>query len=369
MAGGKGERLWPKSRRSLPKQLLNFSGPGSLIQQTAARIAPLVPPELTFVITGSEYAEASARQLPGLPPENILVEPMGRNTAPCVGLASVVLEHRYPGEDLVMVVLPADHVIRNDVSFREVLAAAISWAQAGPYLVTLGLWPTRPETGYGYIRMGEVLPPRPSEPGQLEAPLERVRTDGRAAYRVEAFIEKPNRIVAQRLLADGRHLWNSGMFVWRLSVIREEIAHHLPELDQSLRRIARAWPTLQRQQVLRQEYDRMPSVSIDYGIMEKAERIIVIPGDFGWDDAGSWTALERLFAADDAGNVVQGKHVGLDTEDCIIYSEDKLVATIGLSGLVVVQAGDALLVCPKERAQDVKQLLQRLKEEGRESYL
>ncbi|MEW6046012.1 MAG: mannose-1-phosphate guanylyltransferase [Bacillota bacterium] len=367
MAGGRGERFWPLSRRARPKQLLNLDGTKSLIQQAVERVLPLTEPDRVLVVTGREYAESIRAQLPGLPPDNILVEPAGKNTAACIGLAAVSLEkapERW-GDDPLMAVLPADHVVRDAEAFRRVMRAAARAAHEH-HLVTIGVWPTRAETGYGYIELG---PPVGNALGY-------------DVYRVRRFVEKPDVGQARRYVADGQHLWNSGMFVWRRRAIRAAIARHMPALHRGLERIAAAWETPGSAGVAAEVFAGLEPISIDYGVLEKAEGIAVVPADFGWDDAGSWPALERLFSPDEDGNVVQGaRHVGIDTSQCIVFlngdkgpgeagrARPKLVATLGVRDLVIVETEDVTLVCSKERAQDIRALLARLRALDYQEYL
>ena len=356
MAGGRGERFWPLSRRHRPKQLLQLNGTQSLVQQAVERVLPLIPPQRVLVVTNGEYVASVREQLHRLPSENILVEPVGRNTAACIGLAAVHVKTAPGpwGEDPILVVLPADHVVRDPEGFRRVVRAAAEAAEEHP-LVTIGVWPTRPETGYGYIELGERLGNR----------------QGYDVYRVARFVEKPAEALARRYVTDGRHLWNSGMFVWRTRAILEAIERHMPRLHQGLQAIAAAPAGPAREAVVAGVYEELESISIDYGVLERSQDIAVVPADFGWDDAGSWPALERLFEPDEEGNVVQGaRHVGVDTRRCIVYLGDdavgaagrpRLVATLGVSDLVIVQTEDVTLVCSKERAQDVRLLLSRLR--------
>ncbi len=346
MAGGKGERFWPKSRARLPKQLLDFTGQGTMIQQTVERVQKIIPYERVYIVTGREYAEPISRQLPALPAGNILVEPMGRNTAPCIGLASLYIEEVDP--EAVMVVLAADHLIRDKGRFLEVLEAGTKMGEKDDHVVTIGITPTHPETGYGYIKYAD----------------EYSRVNGKSIYRVEKFTEKPNLETARQFIASGSYLWNSGMFIWKVSTIRALIKQHMPKLHEGLERIKSALGTAFEQEVLEEEYARFDKISIDFGVMEHAKDVFVIPGDFGWDDLGSWPALSRVRGVDKNGNVIIGRQVGIDTKDCIIESPKKVVATIGLDNLIIVETDDVLMVCSKDRAQDVKEILQRLREEG-----
>ncbi|HEY8486922.1 MAG TPA: mannose-1-phosphate guanylyltransferase [Limnochordales bacterium] len=362
MAGGRGERFWPMSRRSRPKQLLALDGEMSLIQQAVQRILPLVGPERVLVVTNREYADQVRAQLDPVPPANILVEPVGRNTAACIGLAAVHLSTRPGpwGDDPIMVVLPADHVVRDAEGFRRVVRAAAEAARRYP-LVTIGVWPSRPETGYGYIELG----------ARLE------NCQGYDVYQVRRFVEKPSQAVARRFVADACHLWNSGMFVWRARAILQAIERHLPELARGLAAIAQS-PPAGWEQAVAQVFETLPSISVDYGVLERSDQLVVVPADFGWDDAGSWPALERLFAPDEEGNVVRAERfVGLDTRGCVVFDggegarggRPRLIAALGVRDLVVVQTEDVLLVCAKERAQEIRALLAHLRERGWQEYL
>ena len=374
MAGGRGERFWPQSRLKRPKQFLNLTGNGTMIQEAVRRILPLVPAERVFVVTGSDYADTVREQLgaikrgPGaeassVPPENVIVEPEGKNTAPCLGLAASILARRYPDRhDLVMVVLAADHLIKDEPEFLRVLGAAAELAASRRGVhVTLGIWPSYAETGYGYIELaGQV-----AEDGWI------------TAYAAAHFTEKPDKLKAQRFLAGRKHLWNSGMFVWRVDTLRQSIDQHLPGLAAGLRIVDEALavetsPAVAAAEVagaIRAAYQLAEPVSIDYGIMEKVSDIMVLPGNFGWDDVGSWLALERILPADDHENVVVGSHIGIDTTGCIVFSEKRLVATVGVENLIVVETDDATLICRKERAQEVKRVLAALRESGETRYL
>lgn len=371
MAGGRGERFWPLSRKLRPKQLLHLNGDRSLLQDAVDRVVPLVGARGVLVVTSGQYADSIRRQLQEIPPDNVVVEPLGRNTAACIGLAAVHLQQSGGswGPDPTMVVLPADHVVRDAEGFRRVIRAAAEASEHHP-LITIGVWPTRPETGYGYIELGE-------RAGTAQ---------GYDVYRVARFVEKPPISTARRFAADGHHLWNSGIFVWKTTAIRSAIQRYMPELHQGLERIAGAWDREDRDEVARQVFEELDPVSIDFGVLERSgDEIAVVPADFGWDDAGSWPALERLFEPDEDGNVVQGgRHVGLDTSRCIVFVSDegapgaagrspaarkKLVATLGVRDLVIVETDDVTLVCSKERAQDLKALLGRLKAMERDEYL
>lgn len=351
MAGGRGERFWPKSRQSLPKQFLNIVGQKSMLQQTVERINPLIPTERVFISTGADYFNLVRQQLPDLPPENIIVEPVGRDTAPCIGLATLFVEKRFP--DSVMAVLPADHLILDTQKFLGCLRAAADFARRGDNIVTLGIKPDRPETGYGYIHVGSP----------------EIIGESYSIHRVNAFKEKPDRAVAEAYMSTGEYLWNSGMFVWRLDTIKGLIKEHLPEVHNILGNIKEALDSNELNLVLEKEFCRMPKISVDYGIMEKADRVYVIPGDFGWDDVGGWLALSRVTGADECGNIVSCTHVGIDTKNCIIDSNGKLVVTIGLEDVVVVNTDDVVFVCHKDKVGDLKQVINHMKDNNLTSYL
>ena len=349
MAGGRGERFWPRSRSALPKQFLSLTGDGkTMIQLTVERIRSLVEMEDIYVATNESYRSLVMEQLPLLPPENILCEPVGRNTAACIGLAALHMEKKYG--DAVMIVLPSDHLIQYTAMFRRTLSDGCAVAEAGENLVTIGITPDAPETGYGYIR------------------FEGSRTCGRA-FAVDRFVEKPDLATAKQYLQSEEYLWNSGMFVWKLSTILGNLRCHMPESWQHLERIGAAIATAEEESVLRAEFEAMPSVSIDYGVMEKAENIWVLAGSFGWDDVGSWLAVERFNKSNEFGNVVSGDFITVNTRNCILQGGDKLIAAVGVKDLIVVDAGDALLICQKDSAADIKKVLETLKNSNRMEYV
>lgn len=349
MAGGRGERFWPKSRKNLPKQFLSLTEDGkTMIQLTVERILPLVDLEDIYIATNRDYKALVQEQLPGLPEENILCEPVGKNTAPCIGLGAVHIAKKY--EDAVMMVLPSDHLIKYTQMFTNTLKDACEVAEMGENLVTLGITPDSPETGYGYIKF---------IPDQLL---------GRA-YAVERFVEKPNLETAKAYLATEQYLWNSGMFIWKVSTIMKNLQAFLPEMHQGLCRIGKAIGSEQEQDVLVKEFMDFQSVSIDYGIMEKAANIYVLSGSFGWDDVGSWLAVGRIQTSDEFGNVIAGNAVTVDTKNTIIQGGKKLIATVGLENMVVVDTEDALLICEKDHAGDIKKILENLRIANKTQYL
>lgn len=351
MAGGKGERFWPKSRTNLPKQFLNISGNKSMIQQCVARLQKFIPIEQVFVVTNELYAELIKAQIPSLPWDNIIIEPIGRNTAPCVGLASIIIEEKYP--DSTMIVLPSDHIIKNEDEFVDILETAAAVSRRDNYLVTLGITPTYPETGYGYI----------------ESTREVQELNGLEIHKVNKFVEKPNLEVANRYIESGNYYWNSGIFVWQVSVIRRYIQQFMPEMHDLLETMKAAFKYTERNDIIRAEFSKMPDQSIDYGIMEKVKDIYVIPCKFGWDDVGSWTALERINTQDEHGNVIRGNTLNIDTKGCIIESNGKLIATLGVEDLIIVETDDVTLICNKEKAQEIKSLIKELKIQKLEQYL
>jgi len=350
MAGGVGTRLWPRSRKQTPKQLLNLISEKTMFQEAVARLDPLFKPMQIFVVTGGDYVPAMRQQVPELPAENYIVEPAGRGTAPCIGLSALYLRHL--DRQAVMTVLTADQFIEKWAAFREALAAAGRLAGQG-YLVTLGIQPTFPSTGYGYILGGNKL----------------ANLDGLEAYRIERFTEKPDLPTARNFLASGRYYWNSGMFIWRIADVMAEFERQMPRLYGQLAEIDAAIGTAQEGEVLQRVWRDVQSQTIDYGIMEGARNVVVIPVDIGWSDVGSWATLLDLLPGDAKGNVVTGHHLGIDTQRTLVYSPRRLVATVGLEDMIVVDTGDALLVCPRGRAQDVKKIVDALKAQDQEIYL
>lgn len=352
LAGGTGTRLWPRSREHLPKQMLDLVTNRTLLQETVHRVTPIIPVERIFVVTGRNYADLAREQLPELPPENVIAEPSGRSTAPCVGLAAVHILRRDP--HAVMASLHADHVIRDAERFRRALLAASEVAQ-DDVLVTLGIQPTYPATGFGYIHRGEQV----------------ATLRGLPVFRVRRFVEKPPLPQAQAYLESGEYYWNSGIFIWRAATILEQIRLLLPDLHRQLVQIAAVLDSPRASEVLDEVWREVRPVSIDVGVMERARRVLVLPLDVGWSDVGDWAALADLLPRDEQGNVaVRTQHVGLDTTGTLIYgSGTRLVATLGLKDLVIVDTGDVLLICPKDRTQDVRLLVDRLREQGKEEYL
>ena len=355
MAGGSGTRFWPLSRKDRPKQFLPLDGDEPLLAATIGRLPPLARLDRTYVVCGPNHAASVRRILPRLPRANLLVEPCPRNTAPCVGLAALHVRRRDPGG--VMAMLPADHHVGKPAAFREALEAGATLA-AGGAIATIGITPDRPETGYGYLKLGARL-----------RPVGRGRKAFHAA-RVERVVEKPDLVTASRYLAEGGYLWNSGIFLFRADVILEEIRRAMPVLGEQLEVIDRSLGTPAYARTLKRVFPAAPSISIDYGVMEKSQRIAVVPAAFGWSDVGSFAALSEVRALDELGNASQGDALVVDGHGNVVVADGKrLVVLVGVDELVVVDAGDAVLVVRKDRAQDVRKAVDELKRRGREDLL
>lgn len=349
MAGGRGERFWPKSRKNLPKQFLSLTDDGkTMIQLTVERILPLVQMEDIYISTNKDYKPLVLEQLPEIPEENILCEPIGRNTAPCIGLGAVHISHKY--EDAIMLVLASDHLIKYNSMFLNTLNDAAETAKENSNLVTIGITPDYPETGYGYIKFNPEV-------------------SNKRAFMVDRFVEKPSLEVAKEYLATEEYLWNSGMFVWKVSSILQKIEQFMPETYQGLMKIKASIKTANEDAVLNREFHNFPSISIDYGVMEKSKDIFVVPGTFGWDDVGSWLSVERIRKSNEYGNVVNGNVITVDSKDCIIEAGKKLIATVGIKDLIIVDTEDATLICDKESAGDIKKVLENLKICNRNEYI
>lgn len=349
MAGGGGTRFWPLSRKNKPKQILNISGNDVMINETIKRYEGIIPYENTYVVTlASQQKVLDEVLLTCIPRENILIEPVGRNTAPCILYAAMHIFGKYG--DAVMCVFPSDHYVANVEEFRNVLGKAIVLAQETNKLITIGIKPTFPSTGYGYINFD-------------------LQSNNNGAYDVLEFVEKPDFERAKEYLKSKNYLWNSGIFVWKISVILESFKRFLPRLYERAEEILSVAGTDQEQKTVEKVYPRLQSISIDYGIMERSNEVLVIPGDFGWSDIGSWDMLGAIFPPDDEGNIIKADFVGIDTRNCIIYGDGKLIATIGLDNIIIVNTEDALLICPKERAQDVKKIVESIERQGRMELL
>jgi mannose-1-phosphate guanylyltransferase len=350
MAGGSGTRFWPLSRQKRPKQFLPLASNRPLIVDTLSRLPPLAKAKQSFVVCGPAHAAAVRRLLPSLPKSHVIVEPVARNTSPAIGLAAIHVAKVDPKG--VLLVLPSDHHIADTAAFRATLKAAAQLAAEG-MLTTIGITPTRPDSGYGYIHLGAPL----SEEG------------AHRALRVQKFVEKPDVETARSYLASGDYLWNAGIFAFRADVILAEIDRLLPKLSAALRAIQPTIGTARYQRTLKKHFPGVEPISIDYGVMEKADKIACIPGAFGWSDVGSFAALPDVRPVDAAGNVAQGETVLVDCHGCVVVAGKRPVTAIGLKDIVIVDAGDAILVVPRDRAQDVRQVVDALKQMGARKVL
>lgn len=347
MAGGRGERFWPKSRNSRPKQFLSLTADGeTMIQKTVKRLLPVVDMEDIFIVTNASYRHLVREQLPEIPEENILAEPAARNTAPCIAFAAAVIGRKY--EDAVMMVLPSDHLIGCEDLYVNTLKKAVAVAEEGRNLVTIGITPTYPETGYGYINFG-------AEKGDV--------------YAVERFVEKPDLPTAEKYLSSGKYLWNSGMFIWKLSSIMVNMQELMPDIFEGAAKIGAAFGTSEFESVLEREFTAFRSESVDFGIMEKASDIYTIPGSFGWDDVGSWLSVGRINDTDEFDNYTDGDVITVDSKRTIVCGGKRLVAAIGTRDIIIVDTDDVLLVCSKNNSQDVKKVIAQLKEQGRDELV
>lgn len=350
MAGGTGTRLWPLSRRAYPKQALELVGGRTLIQHAVDRLSPDFPAEQIFIITREEHVSPLSAQVAQIPPENFIIEPEGRGTAPAIGLAAIHLQQRDP--QAIMAVLTADHFITDTPKFRQALKAAANVAMED-YLVTLGIKPTFPSTGFGYVQQGDLL-----------------HTGGEfPVYRAQRFIEKPQFDAARSMFSSSDFSWNSGMFIWQTARILNEFQNQMPEFYGQLLAVEKTLGQAEYKQVLDKIWPTVQKETIDYGVMEGAESVAVIPVDIGWSDVGSWASLLDVLPADDEGNIVIGEHLGIDTRDSLVVGNKRLIATIGLSDMVIVDTEDALLVCSKEREQDVRAIVDLLQKSGRDELL
>ena len=359
MAGGRGTRFWPLSRSQRPKQLLKIVGPKSLIAETVDRALPLSGFEQTLVVTVAEQLNALRKELPDLPQQNFIAEPEGKNTAPCIGLAALELAQRDP--KALMMILPADHWVANAKAFHRMLRAAAEVANRYDDLVTIGIHPEYPETGYGYIVKGKSLG----------------TAGGVPSYRVKRFAEKPDLAGARALVRKGS-LWNSGIFIWKVSTLFELLSRYQPEISSGLEAIRNAMdgrslanPKPRLRSTIAREYRKMPSISIDYAVLEKAGsegRVLTLEAEFGWSDVGSWAAVHRLLQPDRDGNAGNGKWVTLGARNCLVHAPDRLVVLLGLDNAVIVDTPDALLVGDLRRSQDVREVVEEIKKKGYGAY-
>ncbi len=401
MAGGGGTRFWPLSRKETPKQLLNLSGKDLMINETIDRITCQIPKKDIFIVTNATQKEKMIEATKGrIDSTHILCEAAARNTAACVGFAAITIVKKYG--DGIMCVFPADHFIKDEGTFSKTLGRAIQIADESNQLVTMGISPTYPSTGYGYIKYdnsgkcdntekcdnsGKYDNSRKCDntekcdnTGKCDDSRKRDNTEQKdrdeiSEYKVIEFKEKPDLETAKSYLESGQYAWNSGMFVWKASVILEEFRKYLPDIYDNLKEIEKAYDaeSLDAGENINKKideiYKRIRSISIDYGIMEQSDKVVVIPAEFGWSDVGSFDNLGVMYDSDDNGNIIQGNHIGIETKDCIVYAKNKLIATIELENIVVVETDDTVLVCKKDRVQDVKKIVEKLAEEGKEEFL
>jgi len=349
MAGGSGTRFWPRSRKNRPKQLLNITGDEILLKKTIELIVPIVPAGRIKIVTTLLQADSLKSTVPQIPEENIIIEPFGKNTAPAIGISALAIEKDI--KDAVMVVLPADHYIEDKKKFHQTIMAGAYQASQGDYIVTIGIPPRGPETGYGYIEADEL------------------RDKKNGIYTVKSFHEKPDINTARRFIKQGTFFWNSGIFIARTSTMLKEIEEYLPHNYQGLMKIRASLGTDEESGVINSVYKEMEAISIDYGVIEKSKHVFMIKGNFGWNDVGSWPSAAQYWPKDSNKNAFIGDVVSLDSSECIVYSPKKPVALLGVKDLVIVEDEDALLVCKKERSQDVKKLVEILKSKGRDEIL
>lgn len=363
MAGGKGTRFWPKSTRRKPKQLLKLVGNKTMLGMTLDLIMPLCQPEQIFVVTESRLEQAVREQVTQIPPENVIVEPLGKSTLPCTAIVALKILKRDPAA--VLAAIPADQLIKDVEKFRRILLfaeevasnltleAQASRLQPYNHLITFGIKPTRPETGYGYIHYGSLLHSK----GTFQT------------FKVRSFVEKPNESLAKEFLQKGRYLWNSGIFMTQASVLMNAIKLYASDVYDKLMQIDAAIDTAHQSEVLSKVYPQIRSLSVEHGILEKAPNVVVIPSEIGWDHLADWSSMATIWPKDEHSNAYMGRFVGVDTEDCVIHSETKPITTIGLRGMVIIETERAILVCPKEKAREVRTLLEKLSEVGMEEIL
>lgn len=345
-AGGSGTRLWPASRAARPKFLLPLPGPRSMLQSTLDRLKGLVDPADTYILTGRQHAVSVGRQLPEVPQENVVVEPSARGSGPAIGFGAMLIALRDP--NAIMGSFAADHFIADQAAFRQAVQSAAEVAERG-YLVTIGIQPGRPETGYGYIRQG-------AEIGEH---------NGLRSFVVEEFREKPDLATATRYVESGEYLWNASIFVWRAQTLIDAMRELIPDVYECLQAIAAEWETDRRDEVLEERWPLLRDVTIDHGIMEHASDVAVVPASCGWTDLGDWNSLGEVLAEDGEENLaVQATHIAEDTHSTLVFGNNRTVATLGVENLVIVDTDDVILVCDRRRAQDVRQIVQRLKDSG-----
>lgn len=351
LAGGKGERFWPASKVKKPKQFIDITGDGSMLSITFRRLAALVPPENIFLITVEDQLELVKKELPDIPHKNIFAEPTGRNTAPALAIAALLVKER--SGDQPFLVCPSDHLIKKSDIFYLTVEKARKVAENSDFLVTFGIEPGYPATGYGYIEVGDKL--------DIE--------EGNSFYQVARFHEKPDRNLAVEYIKKGGYYWNSGIFMWRPSVYLEAWSRHLSSGNDSLLRIENAIGKEEMQRVIREEYPQLPSTSVDYGILEKADNVVVIPAEFGWNDVGSWDALFDILSSDSSGNIKIGESESLDSKGCLFFNPEGFTAAIGVEDIIVISDGTTVLVCKREESERVREIVKLAEKNGLKNIL
>lgn len=356
LAGGGGTRLWPKSRNKTPKQFLKLTSKDTMVQVAGMRVTKVVDWNHVIVVTNAMYIDEIKAQLPQVPPENIIAEPEKKDTAMAMLVGALYAKSKDP--QAVVMNGASDHVIENEAEFVDVMEAAIEVAQEGKHLVTVGITPTRPETGFGYIKIGDQL----KKVGR-----------GMAVFKVDSFTEKPNTATAQAFLSTGKYFWNANMYVWSADALLQAFQQHMPEMYQMTKGLSEMQPVAFHE-ALPEIYHKAQSISIDYAISEKADNLVLIPGDFGWNDVGDWKVVFDLGKKDLAGNVIVGDEdvahtLAINAQNNLIHTDKRLIALVGINDMIVVDTGEILLVVPKTRSQDVKKIVERLKEEGKKEYL
>jgi len=356
LCGGGGKRLWPRSRLKNPKQFIRLFGRKTIFQETVDRIKPLVPPERIFVVTNFDYIDEVQNQAPEIPSQNIIAEPMAKNTALAMGVAVVYVKNRDPQG--VIVNLASDHLIQNKKEFRRIISVAAQAANFDDYLLTVGIKPQYPHTGYGYIQSGK----------------EFTRIDNVPIFQVKRFTEKPDLKRAQKFVKSGHYFWNANLYTWSVKAALKAFVKHAPKIAQGLKKIEAAIGTSKEKAVLKRVYQEAEDISIDYAVSEKADNMLVVPGDFGWSDIGDWKVVYDLGKKDQDGNVIikhgkKGEYLGVETKNCLVHFDDELIATVGVENLIIVDAGNLILVANKDKAQDVKKIVLELKKGGKKEYL
>jgi len=351
MAGGVGKRFWPLSRKRKPKQFLPITSEKTMLEETIERILPLIPYERIYTIANAEFSNEIYKLVPNLPEKNLIIEPLAKNTAPSLLLATAQIYIEDP--DATIAALPADHFIENKEEFNRVLNSCLKMAQLEEYLITIGIQPSYPATGYGYIHY---------------SPNKTFKINGKEFYWVEEFKEKPTLEEAKKYLAEKEYFWNSGIFIWSARTFSKKLEQYTPELYNSYLELLEALKKHERKKIS-EIFEKLPSTSIDYALMEKAKGILVIKGDFGWSDVGAWSSVAEIWSKDENGNAVKGNVVSIDSKNCIVYNPNMLTALIGVKDIIVIYNNNALLICDKNYDQRIKELVEKLEKENKKDYL